>query len=83
MARPYLSDPIEATWVQPEHETFVTLAERIDDYLNEPTRDEMADLDQQCGICGARWNSTKNPEGDHHCEPVWCDGCNGWCVEGY
>lgn len=34
MAHPYLSDPIEATWDQPKHETFEVLAERIEDYLN-------------------------------------------------
>lgn len=33
MARIYLSDTIEQTWTQPEHQTFVTLAERIEDYL--------------------------------------------------
>jgi hypothetical protein len=33
MAHPYLSDRIEDTWEQPEHETFALLAERIEDYL--------------------------------------------------
>ena len=47
MARTYLSDRIEDTWVQPEHETFVTLAERIENMLDaqalmdvEPEHDE-------------------------------------------
>lgn len=46
MARVYLSDPVEMTWEQPEHETFALLAERIEDYLaaqpmamNEPADD--------------------------------------------
>ena len=33
MAHPYLSDPLEGTWEQPEHEAFANLAERIDDML--------------------------------------------------
>lgn len=65
MARVYLSDPVEMTWAQPEHETFALLAERIEDYLaaqpmamNEPIDDGLL-VD----------------------EPVWCDGCMGWCSE--